>query len=79
MTSILKNIYASQDIVHRFQLENAHYPDIHLASLISERIEELAMAADDKGEKVDWGTLTISTRWDNLVDGLLVSCRVNPA
>lgn len=78
MTSILKNIYAVQDILPNTLLRQLRYPDIHLGSVIADRIAELAMAADEKGEKVDWGTLAITTRWDDSVDGLLISTRVNP-
>lgn len=77
MTDIRKDIYAVQDIISNTSLENYTYPDIRIGELVCERIEDMAVAAATKGEKIDWGTLTISTRWDNAVDGLLVSCRAN--
>jgi hypothetical protein len=78
MTSILKNIYAVQDIVPKVELEHWSYPDLNLTWLIADRIEQLTEAVRDKGENVDWGTLAITTRWDDSVGGLLISTRVNP-
>lgn len=78
MTSILKNTYATQDIISDLALGSVTYTDILITDLITERVEDMDASARKAGDKVDWGTLSISTRWDGLVDGLIVSCRVNP-
>lgn len=78
MTSILKNTYATQDIISDLALGSVTYTDILITDLITERVEDMDASARKAGDEIDWGTLAISTRWDGLVDGLIVSCRVNP-
>jgi hypothetical protein len=79
MAHIYSNIYAQQDIVPRIQLESINYPDAMLAAIIRDQLEGFWQASVDKQEELDWSTLAISTRWDDLVNGLLVSGRVNAA
>jgi len=76
MTVINRNLYATQDIVPRRDLE-AGYPDRIILAILDERLDDLFHSARDKNETLDWATLTISTRFDALIDGLLISCRVN--
>lgn len=77
MTSIFKNTYAVQDELSRAYMDLHTYPDIEIAQRVYDRIGHFAVAAANRNETVDWGTLTVTTRWDGLTDSLLISSRVN--
>lgn len=77
MAHINSTLYAMQDIVSRRHLEATNYPDRTIAFIIEERLNDMWLSSREKNEKLDWSTLAISTRFDALVDGLIVSCRIN--
>lgn len=77
MVSILRNTYAVSDTISDLVLTRAHYPDRIFLGAIGDALDDIHHAAVDKGETLDWTTLAISTRRDNLAGGIIVATRIN--
>lgn len=69
--------YASQQILSDRQLQHTIFPVDLISYTISRQLLDLDNAAKQEDAAIDWTTLGIGTRQDNLFDGLLISVRAD--